>query len=66
MCEQKFPGLFCRPIAAQFMTDDTIALFEMVEDEEGRVKVLTEKHYKLVPPEDLSAEELKRYSIGTD
>lgn len=28
-CTHKFPSLICRPVAAQFMQDDVIALFEL-------------------------------------
>ena len=57
--EQKFPGLRCRAIAAQFMDDQVIALFELalVDDE---VKVVEERHYRLVP-----ASELDRVAIRT-
>lgn len=61
MCESKFPGLLCRPIAAQFMADQVIALFQFEQTEEG-VAIAAEKHYKLVSPEHLSPEELMRYS----
>ena len=59
-CSQKFPLLICRPVSAQFMPDQTIALFELVlQDDE--VKIVEEKHYKLVPSENISDEDLKRY-----
>ncbi len=60
VCATKFPGLIARPIAAQFMTDDRIALFEFEQSKEG-IRVSAEKHYKLVPPEELSEEELQSY-----
>ncbi len=60
MCAAKFPGLIFRPIAAQLMNDSTIALFEFEETKEG-IRVSAEKHYRLVPPEDLSPEELQSY-----
>lgn len=47
-CAEKFPALICRPISAQFMKDETIALFELTV-EAGEVLVVDEKHYKLVP-----------------
>lgn len=65
MCSEKFPDLICRPIAAQFMTGETIALFELTEEEDS-VKIAVEKHYKLVPPEQLSLADLKRYSTLTE
>jgi hypothetical protein len=61
LCQQKFPTLECRSIAAQFMADRIIALFEFGIDEEDGVVKLAERHYKLVPPEELTEEELTRY-----
>jgi len=43
------------------MRDDLIALFELV-DIEGAISVATERHYRLVPPGELSKEELKAYA----
>lgn len=60
-CAQKFPRLTCRPVSAQFMADDTIALFELALQGED-VKVVEEKHYQLVPSDEISDEDLKRYS----
>ncbi|MBM3130459.1 MAG: endonuclease [Chloroflexi bacterium] len=61
----KFPNLICRPIAAQFMADDLIALFEFEQTEDG-VRISAEKHYKLVRPEELTPEELETYKIRSD
>lgn len=60
VCAQKFPSLICRPIAAQFMKDDVIAMFEFEEGENG-VGIASEKHYKLVPPEEVTATDLDTY-----
>ena len=60
MCESKFPALICRPIAAQFMADHVIALFQFEQTEEG-VGIAVEKHYKLVSLDQFSPEELARY-----
>ena len=60
VCAVKFPELVCRPVAAQFMADDLIALFELEQTEQG-IRVSTERHYRLVPPEALSSEELATY-----
>lgn len=61
MCAAKFPDLLCRPVAAQFLGDDLIALFEFERSEQG-IAVTAEKHYRLVPPEEISREELLAYS----
>jgi hypothetical protein len=60
MCVEKFPSLICRPIASQSMDDNLIALFELVMTQEG-MKVSEEKHYRLVPPDELTQQELDSY-----
>jgi hypothetical protein len=60
VCRQKFPNLVCRSIAAQFMADDFIALFGFEMGNDG-VALVDEKHYRLVPPEAISPEELRLY-----
>lgn len=60
ICAQKFPSLICRPIAAQFMADNVIAMFDFVMDAKG-VRSSTEKHYRLVPMEEMTIQDLERY-----
>jgi hypothetical protein len=60
VCASRFPLLICRPIAAQFMTDDEIALFEFGSDDKG-VGVSSERHYKLVQPDQISEADLAQY-----
>ncbi len=61
-CAAKFPGLICRSISAQFMDDERIAIFELtVEDDQ--VRVVDEKHYKLVPYESISGDDLAAYRL---
>jgi len=60
VCESKFPDLECRPVAAKLMDDDIIALFEFVKSE-GEISIKEEKHYRLVPNEDLSSSEIQSY-----
>jgi len=64
VCARKFPTLLCRPVAAQFMRDGVIALFEFEQSEAG-VSISSEKHYKLVPPEEVTAADLKSYQQRT-
>jgi hypothetical protein len=59
MCAAKFPNLICRPVAAQSMADDAIALFEFEYGDD--IKMVSEKHYKLVKSKDLSVDDLKSY-----
>ncbi|WP_429911765.1 endonuclease [Glycocaulis sp.] len=58
--EEKFPGLRCRAIAAQFMLDGIVALFELTlaGDE---IKVVDERHYRLVPASSLDQDALRNY-----
>lgn len=60
LCRERFPNLICRPIAAQFMGQDLIAMFELAETAEG-IRLRNERHYRLVPPGALSPEEVSRY-----
>jgi hypothetical protein len=60
MCGARFPTLICRPIGAQFMGPDLICLFAFDPNENG-VAILQEKHYRLVPADQLSPEELASY-----
>ncbi len=58
VCEAKFPSLACRPIAAQFIENDVIALFEFVRSK-GEISIREERHYRIVPNKMLSDEEIK-------
>lgn len=60
VCADKFPALVCRPIGAQFMRDDVIALFEFEETDVG-IGIASERHYRLVPPDEVSEEDLLNY-----
>lgn len=58
--EQKFPGMRVRPIAVQFMEDNIVAMFELVL-QGSEVKVVEEKHYRLVPAADLNQTAIRDY-----
>ena len=58
--EQKFPDLIARPVAAQFMEQSVIALFEFQESN-NQITIAREHHYSLVPPEELESHELAAY-----
>jgi hypothetical protein len=59
-CAQRYAELVCRPLAAQFLCEDVIALFELTQDGDA-VRVVEEKHYRLVPATEISPEELATY-----
>ena len=65
MCRVKFPSLICHPIAAQFMDESLIALFAFEDSPKGLVSS-SEKHYRLVPPEQVTVEDLKEYREKAD
>ena len=49
VCRHKLPSLICRPIGAYLMEDDLVALLEY-EQHESEMRVVSEGHYRLVPP----------------
>lgn len=57
---EKFPEMRCRPVAAQFMSEGVIALFELTLDD-GQVKVVEERHYRLVPADELDRKAIREY-----
>lgn len=59
---ENFRDMRCRPIAAQFMTDGVIALFELTL-EDDQVKVVEERHYKLVPAIELDQKTIRDYRL---
>ena len=59
--QERFAGMRCRAIAAQFMDEEIVALFELTE-QGGEIKVVEERHYRLVPANELNAEAIRDYS----
>lgn len=61
-CGERFPGIRCRAISAQFMAEDRIAMFDLtvVKDE---VKVVEERHYKLLPAAGLDQKAIRGYKL---
>lgn len=57
---EKFPNMRCRTIAAQFMERGVIALFELKLEGE-QVKVVEERHYRLVPAKELDQKAVRDY-----
>jgi hypothetical protein len=64
LCQTKFPDLVPRPVAAQFMADDVIALFAFDWDGAYGITIApaSERHYRLVDPADLTPDELRAYA----
>lgn len=62
LCAQRFPNQIARPLAAQFVEDDLIAMFEFERATDGaEIVVSLERHYRLVPPDDLPPELILEY-----
>jgi hypothetical protein len=60
MCRDKFPAMVCRPLAAQFVADDTIAMFEL-EQQDEQIVIASEKHYQLVSHDQVTEADLAAY-----
>ncbi|MEX0922271.1 MAG: endonuclease [Rhodovibrionaceae bacterium] len=58
--EEKFSEMRCRAVAAQFMDNRVIALFELtLQDDE--IKVVEERHYRLVAADKLDQRAIRNY-----
>lgn len=60
LCADKWPHLLCRPVGAQRMSDELIALFEFVIQDDI-IRIVSERHYQLVDSTHLTSEELDEY-----
>jgi hypothetical protein len=60
ICNAKFSSLVCRPVATQFMPDKVIALLAF-EVQQEQIVVASEVHYQLVPPGQITTEDLEAY-----
>lgn len=63
LCKERFGRLTCRPVAAQFMDADVIAMFELTIVKDA-VRIVEERHYKLVPASEISPEDLETMRRG--
>lgn len=59
-CIEKYPNLITRAVSTQFMEDDLIALFELTIQED-QIKVVQERHYRLVPGAEITRDDLMQY-----
>jgi hypothetical protein len=60
-CKARFPDLICRPVSAQFLDDQVIALFELTL-ENGNALIVEERHYRLVPANQIDADAKRLYA----
>lgn len=63
VCAEKWPGMICRPISAQFAADGRIALFELALQDD-QVRVRRESHYQLVPSKEITPADLRGYRLA--
>lgn len=57
LCKQKFPMTVCRPLVLQFLSENDVAIAEVdvsEEDEEFKMTIVDEKHFKLVLKSEIS------------
>jgi len=62
LCEERYPIAICKPVALQFMTENSVAVLEFTVIDEGellRLNIVEEKQYELVPRAQISDEELR-------
>lgn len=62
-CEQNYPQLECRLVAVQSMPEDAIAMFELTLQDDD-VCVREERHYQLVPADEITPKELEEFRRG--
>jgi hypothetical protein len=64
-CQQSYPGLTPRVVAVQFVGTDVIVMFELALQGED-LKVVEEKHYRLVGSSDITKEDLAAMASISD
>ncbi|WP_274362695.1 hypothetical protein [Paenibacillus thermotolerans] len=57
--EKKFTNLICAPIAVQYLDDNVICMFHL-DCEDYNAQIVDEKHYQLVPSNQISDEYVKK------
>ena len=60
--QKRYRHCIARPVSAQFMANDTIALFELHFDGND-VSIISEKHYRLSNAKDIGEKELAAYRL---
>lgn len=62
LCQERYPSAICKPIALQFTSTNSVAILELVVNEDNELLkfgIVEEKHYELVPRAQISDEELR-------
>jgi hypothetical protein len=61
--ETRYADCVPRAVSAQFLADDTIALFETTFDGD-EVSIVRERHYRLTQEKEIGSADLKQYRMG--
>lgn len=67
LCRERYPNAICKPIALQFINDNSVAILELAVTEENellKLVIVEEKHYELIPRAQISDEELRELMEG--
>jgi hypothetical protein len=62
-CEDRFPGMRAKALSVQFLGQNRIAFFELVI-QDFAMKVADERHYQLVPSDQIDTMAIRNYRIG--
>jgi hypothetical protein len=62
-CEERFPGMRAKALSVQFLGQNKIAFFELVI-QDFALKVAEERHYQLVPSEQIDPKAIRNYRVG--
>jgi hypothetical protein len=62
-CEERFPGMRAKALSVQFLGQNKIAFFELVI-QDFALKVAEERHYQLVPSDQIDAKAIRNYRGG--
>ena len=68
LCRKRFPDLTPRPVAVQFISSEAgevIAMFQLAEID-GEIRQVDEKHYRLVPANQISREDMARMTANSE
>ena len=66
-CVERYPDLIARPLGAQFIDDDAIAMFEFERISIGvDIVVSQERHFRLAPSDEFDVDLLTEYRHRTD
>jgi hypothetical protein len=62
-CEERFPGMRAKALSVQFLGQNRIAFFELVI-QDFAMKVAEERHYQLVPSDQIDPKAIRNYRGG--